>query len=376
MSMAMNVGMGLGVIVGFGALALDLGYANFARTQVHAAADAAAIAGAISLMNEQETQIVNSAMLWGEGNDVGRLAVVVTSTDVKRGTWDAVNESWTDDANGSDIWARAHTDSATAFLSRIWGTTALDTQAVSVARVLPPTICTVIGVDTAEIGGTGSVFGYDSSVDLDPANSPDPEAGVCSNNVSVDVFGNAVVDANVRPGIGGSVDITGNAQVTGNTNPLPLELDYPDKNFPGGAASWPYPTDIGSTTSVDVAPGTYKITASDLKINAQAQFVVSGPTEIYVNGDVAINGQGFVNTTGNPANLKIFVVGDHDVRVNGGADFYGLIYAPLSDVDVLGNADFYGAIISSDVDFSGTGDIYMDTSLMQDEIKGGIRLVH
>jgi hypothetical protein len=370
----MNTGLGVGVIVGFGALALDLGYANFARTQVHAAADASAISGAISLMNEEaDTEIVNNAVQWGEENYVGRIDVVITPADVKRGTWDGA--AWSDNANGWDVWVRAHTEEATSFLSRIWGADPLDSQAVSIARVLPPTICTVIGLDTAEVGGNGNVYGYDSSIDLDPANAPDPAAGVCSNQVTVDVFGNAVIDANVRPGIGGEVDITGNAEVTGNTTALPVELDYPSMNPPTSVPNWPYATSIGSTTNVNVTPGEYKITSSNLSINAQAKFTVSGPTTIYVNGDVTINGQGFVNTTSDPANLKIIVVGDHDVRVNGGSDFYGMIYAPNADVDVLGNADFYGAIISSDVDFSGTGDIYMDTSLMDDEVKGGIKLV-
>nr|MBA2319756.1 hypothetical protein [Deltaproteobacteria bacterium] len=226
-----------------------------------------------------------------------------------------------------------------------------------------------------EVGGNGNVFGYDSSVSLDPALSEDPSAGICSNNVTIDIFGNAVIDADVRPGVNGIVDITGNAEVTGNTAALPIELVYPSIPVPTGAIAWPYPTRMNSSTPVNVPPAVYTISSSDFTMNAQSSIVISGPTEIYINGDVTLNGQNFTNTTGDPHNLKIYVIGDHNVRINGGADFYGLIYAPTSTVDVLGNADFYGAIISAEVDFNGTGTVYMDTSLMDNVIKGGVKLI-
>ncbi|MBA2320427.1 MAG: hypothetical protein H0V89_04660, partial [Deltaproteobacteria bacterium] len=190
MSTAFNMALGTGVILGFGSLSLDLGYANFARTQVHAAADAAAIAGAISVLNDQpNAAVIASASSWGEANDVGSVEVVVDNADIRRGTWDGT--TFVESNAGRDVWVRAHTEGTSAFLSRIWGQENLDTQAVSIARAEPPTVCTVIGVDTAEVGGNGNVFGYDSSVSLDPALSEDPSAGICSNNVTIDIFGNA-----------------------------------------------------------------------------------------------------------------------------------------------------------------------------------------
>ncbi|MBA2321894.1 MAG: hypothetical protein H0V89_12160 [Deltaproteobacteria bacterium] len=372
MSTAFNMALGTGVLVGFSALSVDLGFANFSRTQVQAAADAASIAGAISLAEgETDADMVESARTWGQANSVGTLSVVVDETDVVRGTYDADAGTFVQDDEGIDVRARAHTVGSPAFLSRIFGNADLDTQAISISRVMPGAVCTVVGTGKASAHGTPDLIGYDSEVDLDPEFAFDEEAAMCSNS-SINMNGGPFVDGNVRPGIGGTVS---GGTVTGSTAPLSSVLEYDAAALPAGITNWPHGYSLNSRTPVNVTPGDYRLTGS-LRTNGQAQINISGPTNLYVvNQDVTINGGGFVNSTLDPHNLAIYVTGNQQIRINGNADFYGYVYAPDSEVDVTGTADFYGAIIAEDVDIGGTGLVYMDTSLIEETVPGGIQLV-
>jgi hypothetical protein len=380
MSTAFNMALGTGVIIGFGALALDLGYANFARTQVQAAADASALAGAISLSADDgdTSGMVSQAQTWGQSNAVGSIAVVVDSGDVQRGTL-ASDGTFTSGATGLDVWVRAHTEGSTGFLSRIWGVSDLDAQATAVARVLPDAVCTYIGTGDTTSNGGGSmvIVGYDSSIDFDPANSPDEQAAICSNASITLNGGGTTVEGAVRPGIGESIsgDTSG---ITGSTAPLGTVLDYPELPQPVGAVNWPLSSNINS--AVVIPPGDYKLTG-DLKIVGNGQITISppGPVNIYTNNyGISIAGNGFINTSEDPHNLAIYGKGTAaDVKVTGNSDFYGYIYVPFSDVTLGGTAAFYGAIVSDELTFNGGGNqtLYMDTSLMDDVQKGGIKLV-
>jgi hypothetical protein len=382
MSTAFNMALGTGVLIGFGALALDLGYANFARTQVQSAADAAAIAGAISLAADTDGDIVSQAQSWGQQNSVGSMSVVVDQSDVLRGTLQD-DGTFDIDADGLDVWVRAHTEGSTAFLSRIWGASDLDAQAIAVARVLPGAVCTYIGMgDTTVNGASNVIVGYDSSIDLDPDNAPDEQAAICSNS-SIGFNGGPTVEGSVRPGIGESVE-GDTSDVSGSTAPLTTTLAYPDPTFPVGIVNMPN-TVVNGQGKVQgnktIAPGNYKLT-QDFAFQGQATLTISPPgaVNIYSNGfNVEITGGGVVNTSQDPHNFAVYVKGtpSKPIKIGGNAAFYGYVYAPKAEVNVNGTSAFYGAIVSDELTINGGGNatLYMDTSLMDDVMAGGISLV-
>jgi hypothetical protein len=383
MSTAFNMALGTGVILGFGALALDLGYANFARTQVQAAADAAAISGAISLAQGDDGDMVDSARNWGEANTVGTLAVVVDPNEVLRGDYDRDNGTFTSSVDGLDVWVRAHTEGSTSFLSRLWGNEDLNSQAVAIARVLPGATCTFIGLGATQFNGSSTdVYGYDSTIDLDPENSPEDSGAVCSNG-TLDLGAGPMIDGSARPGIGEEID-GDSSDVTGSTAALPSELVFDPPDVPGGAIAMPN-TVVNNQGNVQgnktIAPGTYKLT-KDFGFQGQATLTISPPgaVNIYSDGyNVEITGGGIVNTGEDPHQLAIYVKGtpSKPIKIAGNASFYGFVYAPQAEVDVNGTSAFYGAIVSDELTFNGGGNqpLYMDISLMDDVIPGGIQLV-
>jgi hypothetical protein len=373
-STALYTTFGFATFVGFGSLALDLGYANFAKGEVQLAADSAAIAAAISMsVDASPDEVRAAAQRWGQQNAVGSTPVVVNDGDVRRGTWEA--GVFTASGAGSDVWVRAHTEDVPAFLSRIWGRTGLDTQATAIARLAPPFVCAMIGRDDAKVHGSPTMLGYDSTVSLNPEFAFDVTGAVCSN-ATIPVVGDPYVDGSVRPGIGQQV--TGGGTVTGSTLPLCTNLDFDAPAFPNGLKPWAAGVNINSSTPVVLAPGSYRIN-TPLEITGQGQLQITGPTTLYVNNvNLTLTGQGVLNKSGNPRNLKIYVRdtgAPNTIKINGTSAFHGFVYAPDTDVQLSGTAAFSGAVVASTLDVAGDMDVYMDTSLMDDEIQCGVQLV-
>ncbi len=110
------------------------------------------------------------------------------------------------------------------------------------------------------------------------------------------------------------------------------------------------------------APGTYVF--DDLKLAGGSTLTVTGPTTIYVKGSIDALGGTIANITGDPHNLTLISLGN-DVKINGGAGFYGSIIAPYADVVLGGTGDFYGAVIGLTVDIGGDFIFHVDESLVE-----------
>ncbi len=374
MSMAIHLALGTSVAVGFGALGLDLGYANLAATQSQTAADAAALAGAISLAAGSD-DLVAQAQGWAQLNQVGSLSIIVDDADVRRGDFDTARGVLTESAGGSDVWVRAHTEGSTAFLSRIWGNDTLDVEAVAVARVLPASVCTLIGLEEATVnGGSNQIIGYDSSIHLDPQFSADESAAVCSNG-DIALHGAPGVIGSVRAGPGADID-GDTSNVTGSTADLARQLDYDPSGAPVGSVAWPLP--YGITRAMILPPGDY-VLAAPLRVTGRGSIAIAprGAVSLYTASSVSISGGGIANPSRDPHDFSINVTSDERVTIGGTATFYGLVYAPTAQVRLDGTAAFYGAVISDDLVFNGGGraPIYMDTSLIDVEQAGGVLLV-
>jgi hypothetical protein len=195
--------------------------------------------------------------------------------------------------------------------------------------------------------------------------------------------GNARIKGNANPGRGYETTITGNAQVTGNTTPrtrpltLPL-VDPGDAEFINdnelvtsysggrrrGRTENPLDADrnfsLTGNTTYDLMPGRYYF--NDLTLSGQAALNISGPTVIYLTGDLDTAGGRLANDTRIPGNLKILMTGG-TARLTGNIDFHAVIYAPNTDVTITGTGSLYGAVVGKTLDMRGTGDIHYDEAL-------------
>jgi hypothetical protein len=137
--------------------------------------------------------------------------------------------------------------------------------------------------------------------------------------------------------------------------------------------SWRSPVDaqgnflLDGNKTITLPPGTYYF--NNFTLEGQATFNISGPTTIYLTGDMARAGGAVVNNnTRIPANLKFLMTGGK-VTVTSNNKFYGVIYAPNSAVTIDGDADLYGAVVGNTLKLTGTGSGHYDESLNLDEIE-------
>ena len=152
------------------------------------------------------------------------------------------------------------------------------------------------------------------------------------------------------------------------TNPL----DNSSVSTPGF-----YDLILNNDENLTLAPGTYIF--DDIVMHGTSSLTLTGPTTIYLDDDLEMEGGTVINTTQNPADLTIIADGDWDgsnIKLTGNAEFYGSILAPNSAIQLTGNADFYGAIIGRTVDFGGTFAFHLDESLpIVSQMKDRVALV-
>ena len=83
-------------------------------------------------------------------------------------------------------------------------------------------------------------------------------------------------------------------------------------------------------------------------LSVNGEFRITGPTTIYVEDYVEISGQGVLNDTFIPSNLKIYILNpsNKQSKVSGNGAFYGVLYGPNTDLKIVGNGQFYGAAVA------------------------------
>jgi Flp pilus assembly protein TadG len=143
-AVAAMVAVSLTVILGFGALTIDMSYAYSTRNLLQVTASSAALAAAPELPNQ--SQVVAKALEYVEANmPAANHGTVLDNSDVVPGNWDPDTKTWTPGAsptNAVEITARRSTDNDNRlelFLAPILGLGFLDMEASAVAYFRAPT---------------------------------------------------------------------------------------------------------------------------------------------------------------------------------------------------------------------------------------------
>ena len=110
--------------------------------------------------------------------------------------------------------------------------------------------------------------------------------------------------------------------------------------------------------------------SNDLKIaggsSASIVLTANGSAQIYVAGNLDIEGLGIDNRTKRPRKLAIFCSGNPPSTaqvINTATPFYGAVYTPNSPLVVNSNLTVYGALVGQSVTFNGIPTIHYDLDL-------------
>ncbi len=149
------------------AFAVDVGYLGLAKTQLQAAADAAALAGAATAP-QSRADMEAAAKGIATSNTVGGRPVQLASNDIEYGTWNATTRSFTPSAAaGNAVRVTARTDAnnggqTAMFFGRLFGVAGVSQAASAVATMNPRDIAFVVDLsgsmnDDTEPNSTASI---------------------------------------------------------------------------------------------------------------------------------------------------------------------------------------------------------------------------
>lgn len=362
--------------VGFASLAIDWGHVRCVKTELQAAADAAARYGATALPNNYASAAAFAATAAGYNTADGSQVVLNQATDVQLGTWDATARTFTvlsgaNQANANAIRVYARRTSANGNAVRLpfaglLGMSSYDVTASAIALSSSAPAYGIIGLNGVTLSGN-SVTAYWSSSGTGSTNG----ASVASN-AGISLSGGAILYGDAWPGPGHGVSATGGSSVTGTTTPLPAALSYPNasagsaattNNDAAAGSAWDSSSNSFSLSSgsLTLPGGTYYF--NNFRVMGSTLLTFSGPATVYVTGQVALSGP--VATAGSlPANLNVEVIGSGSINVSAGGSLYATIYAPQSAVTVSGSGAYYGSILGYTVTGSGSAQIHNDLSLV------------
>jgi Flp pilus assembly protein TadG len=382
------------------AFAIDLGYIVHARTRLQRAADAAALAAAEKLPDQQDATLVARATAVANHEDVHNGLALGEEGESSRpdpfkiayGFWNRNTATFTSPPpfgrSPNAVRVTLCKSEATGnplhlFFARILGLPQTEVSASATAWSDHGICGPFVGIEWLDVGGGAVTDSYDSvegAYNLDLAYS---RGSVCSDG-HVDVSGTSIVKGDALAGETALVDVAGTAEVTGyvGIRLTPLNLPPVDTsevagfNDNGQIMPFPWGPLLPSRDFTLNAGETFYMPAGtfyfrNVLLVGNSQLIVTEPTKIYVTGWFRREGGAVViNDTDPPRaeSLQILSTGG-DVVINSCNDFYGVIYAPQSSVILNGDADLYGAVVGRTLMVNGSGLAHYDESLDLDYLE-------
>ena len=371
------------VVVGMVAFALDFGRMMVARTQLQCAADAAAIAGAMTL-SSGTAAAQTAAINCGQANNVAGSAVVITgSQDVVMGNWSKSTltftaSSGTQTSNAVKVTcclSQSRSNALTMTFAQIFSTASVNVSATAIAARTVSNGCAFVGLNGITMSGGSYTDSYDSSSASYTVATAGSQGTVCSNGAISLSGAPTVVNGNADVGPSGSISV-GSSLITGSQITLPQNISEAAVNVgtaatvnnngaipltaKGNQALSSGNFNLSGGDSVTLPAGTYYF--STAKMTGGSTLSVTGQTIIYVTGNIDFSGGSVTNTTALAANLQIYDTGSK-VVLTGNSQSYSTIYAPTADITRSGSSDFYGSMVGKSLTLSGGGGLHYDTAL-------------
>lgn len=371
------------MLLGFVALAVDLGYVYVSRAEMQKAADASALAGASALL-EGEYAAIDRAIECVELNAVARAAVTSDEADVTVGNWEwGTHEfypaSWEDPVTPNAVRVVGSRLGMPLFFGPAVGESTTDVVRGATALVGSGKCAGVWGLEDINVHGNVYTDSYNSTEGMYGEGEIYPNGDLCSCKDltlrgGVDIHGDAMYGEGYEYTASSSShevwgvvaehqcgpyvpDFDMEAAAIGNDNALIGLTD---------AGRDPFPHRLGQLVLIEddnlmLSPGNYYF--ESVRMTGQATLTITGPTKLYVSGPAKFTGGGLVNVTQDPADLIIYSTG-RDMDLTGGPEMYASIIAPETDIRTIGTVDFYGTMLGRTLEMGGTFDLHVDEEVV------------
>lgn len=368
-------------------LAVDYGRVQVAKSQLRAAADAIARAGATELPSAVDARVAAGDV--AALNTVDGTPVTLTESDVTVGYWtDGVfSTSGSDPYNAVRVSLSRTGDAGIPLVfGRLIGMTRCSVTAEAVAQKTTNSNWGFVGLDSINWNGTAvwlDVWAYDST---DSSYTfGDVEVG---SNGTITVAGTVLFHGRLKYGagkganIGSSVSFNGTATANASTlafdDPVANGADTSNNNasiplsINSGGGSMPSINKTGTGT-VSLTGGTYWLNNVNV---AGGTLRFTGAATLCVNGTFNISNAKIVTYQNKPSNLVIKSMNSGTISMtNPTGDFFADVYAPKSAYVFNGMTDFFGRGIFKSIDDTGAGCMLYDRSLSPVSSQATIKLV-
>lgn len=365
------------VLIAFVAFAVDVGRMRLARSQLQAAADAAARAGAAGLPFSTSATDSQAMTIASSNNCLGDPVTLDETNDISLGIWHPTDRSFAAlpgdrlrEANA--VWIKTRRTTARGNPIRLYFAAVLgisrndiENQAIAYIKGNPSNGYGLVGLDFISMtGNQARVDGYDPSKGAYNPDNLVPNGGSIASNGDISL-NNSNVYGDVRAG--GDINGKNNTLITGWQAPLDTPLSFPPATLPAGAQllspTYFEPKNVllnqsgGGSVSF---PANYSFPYNLTDDKGNHTISVNGYVALYVNGDLKIDGTSVIASE--PIQLRIYVIGNHTVTIGGNVSQSFELYAPQSDVTINGNPDFFGSIIAKSITIPGNARVHYDQS--------------
>lgn len=375
------VGILLVVLIGFTALAVDFAIIVEAQTQLQIAASSAAAGGVLDLPDTSAA--TQSAIQLAESNMPSQIhGQILVASDIEFGFWDSSARAFSPEVtplNAVRVTTRRAESNGNPLawnFARVFGLSSNDYSASAVAALLPPLRGALVSQSRTTVTGNSYIDSYrtsDGPYRLETAgdNGDIVSSGNISVGGSVTLKGDVVAES---VNVGTGPDISGDIITSSRTVEFPA-IDLSDIESDNDNDTLPLimqenrsysPLDdqrnfsLNGGIAYSIPPGDFYF--NDLTLSGQSSLLISGTTRIYLTGNLSTSGGDLINSTQDPANLRIFMTGG-TVKLNASVDWYGFLYAPNSEISLSGNADLFGAIVGDVISGTGNLDLHFDEDL-------------
>ena len=352
-------------------LAVDMGHARLAKTQLQFAADAAARAACQDLSKGQSTAQQTAVTIAATNLVDGTPLVIKGNKDVVFGTWDPNARTFTPQANGSSGTGNAVRIDASrtaakgnaiqlAFAS-LFSSGKTDIHATATACFAGGNgAYSIVGMNSISMTLNSYTDSYNSSVAPYNSASPNHKGSIASNG-NINLSGSVKVDGDARAGVGKTTTASGSAKVSGLNAPLGTVMTYPSASLPSSY------TDLGdvniSSGTTSIPGGTYLI--HNLTLSGTAHIIWTGPTVLYIQNSYTVTNNVQIDTYQNiPSNRVLNFLPTCTTAIwNGTNVCTGDLYAPDTDFTIGGNVEMFGRILAKSISHSGGGGMHYDEAL-------------
>jgi len=361
--------IGMVAFAGFVSLGVDAAHVRMVKTQLQAAADAAARYAATGLQTSGVTSAKNNAVsVAGDNTADGSPVVVDPNNDVDFGTWDSTAQTFTvltgaaqANANAVRVTCRrtaARSNPVSLTFGSIVGKSQFDVTAQSIALAYSQPLAGIIGFGGLTFQNNTFIGSYNSKTNKNPnQGNADSKARIGLNGAMVG-HANDSLEGDVVLGPSASVSgvtISGSQLRQTQVLPTPTLPAWAPQTNPGGI-----PQVYSITSDTTLPAGNYWFTS--LTIGADLTF--AGPSVVYVNGNVVLNGT-IAPASNAPSDLMIYQYGSNTFGDSGSNNISVTadVIAPNSNFAAKNNLNFYGSAIFNSITTWNNANFFYDEAL-------------